>query len=155
MRSILVPVDASDCSNKAIEALIEMAKKTGPLEVHLINVQARIFPEEALVYLEPEKLDTYYFERGSQALAPAEKMLKRAGIAFTSHRATGPVAEHIVAKARELAVDGILMGTHGHGRLAGMLLGSVSNKVLHLSPVPVTLVRGEPPVDMTGRLGAT
>jgi nucleotide-binding universal stress UspA family protein len=155
MRSVLVPVDASNCSNKAVEALIDMAAKSGRPEVHLINVQERIFPEEAMVYLEPEKLDTYYFTQGTKALAPAEKMLNAAGIAYTSHRATGPVAEQIVAKARELSVDGILMGTHGHGRLAGMLLGSVSNKVLHLSPVPVTLVRGEPAVDLTGHIGAT
>jgi nucleotide-binding universal stress UspA family protein len=47
------------------------------------------------------------------------------------------------------------MGTHGHGRIAGMLLGSVANKVLHLSPVPVTLVREEAPSDIAGRLPAS
>lgn len=155
MSAILVPVDGSACSGKAVEAVINMVARSKSMEIHLINVQARIFPEQALIYLEPEKLDTYYFELGSKALEPAEKMLKTAGIAFTSHRAAGPAAEQIVAKARELSVDGIVMGTHGHGRLAGLLLGSVSNKVLHLSPVPVTLVRGESPLDVTGRLSAT
>ena len=155
MRSILLAVDGSDCSNKAVETLIAMAKKSGKLDVHLINVQAPIFPEQSLVYLDPDKLDTYYYEQGSKGLESAQKLLKEAGLEFTAHRAVGPVAQTIVAKAKELAVDGIMMGTHGHGRLAGMLLGSVSNRVLHLSPVPVTLVRGEPPMDVSGRLGAT
>ena len=155
MRTILVPVDGSACAERAIEETVKLTQKSGPLDIHLLNVQPRIFVEETLVYLDAAKMDTYYYGQGSKGLASAEKLLKKAGIAYTAHRAVGPVAETIVTKAKELGADGILMGTHGHGRVAGMLLGSVSNKVLHLSPVPVTFVRGEPPVDFTGRLTAT
>jgi nucleotide-binding universal stress UspA family protein len=155
VRTILIPVDGSACSECAIEEAVKLAQKSGPADIHVLNVQPRIFVGETLVFLDPAKLDTYYYEQGSKGLASAEKLLKKAGIAFTSHRAVGPVAETIVTKAKDLEADGILMGTHGHGRVAGMLLGSVSNKVLHLSPVPVTLVRSEPPLDFTGRLTAT
>ena len=155
MRTILVPVDGSACAERAIEEAVKLTQKSGPMDIHLLNVQPRIFVEETLVYLDAAKMDTYYYGQGSKGLASAEKLLKKAGIAYTAHRAVGPVAETIVTKAKELGADGILMGTHGHGRVAGMLLGSVSNKVLHLAPVPVTFVRGEPPVDFTGRLTAT
>ncbi len=155
MRTILVPVDGSACSERAVEEAVKLVQKSGPTDIHLLNVQPRIFVEETLVFLDPAKLDTYYYEQGSRGLAAAEKLLKKAGVAFTSHRAVGPVAETIVAKAKELGADGILMGTHGHGRVAGMLLGSVSNKVLHLSPAPVTFARCEPPAVFTGRLSAT
>ena len=155
MRTILVPVDGSACSERAIEEVVKLVQKSGPMDIHLLNVQPRIFVEETMVFLDAAKIDTYYFEQGSKGLASAEKLLKKAGIAFTSHRAVGPVAETIITNAKKLGADGILMGTHGHGRVAGMLLGSVSNKVLHLSPVPVTFVRGEPPVDFAGRLSAT
>ena len=155
MRTILVPVDGSACSERAIEEAVKLVQKSGPMDIHLLNVQPRIFVEATLVFLDPAKIDTYYYEQGSRGLASAEKLLKKTGIAFTSHRAVGPVAETIVTKAKELGADGILMGTQGHGRVAGMLLGSVSNKVLHLSPVPVTFARCEPPVDFTGRLSAT
>jgi nucleotide-binding universal stress UspA family protein len=155
VRTILVPVDGSACSERAVEEAIKLVQKSGPAAIHLLNVQPRIFVEETLVFLDSAKTDTYYYEQGSKALASAEKLLKKAGVAFTSHRAVGPMAQSIVSKAKELGADGILMGTHGHGRVAGMLLGSVSNKVLHLSPVPVTFVRGEPPVDFTGRISAT
>jgi len=155
VRTILVPVDGSACAERAIEEAVKLTQKSGPLDIHLLNVQPRIFVEETLVYLDAAKMDTYYYGQGSKGLGSAEKLLKKAGIAYTAHRAVGPVAETIVTKAKELGADGILMGTHGHGRVAGMLLGSVSNKVLHLSRVPVTFVRGEPPVDFTGRLTAT
>lgn len=155
MRTIVVPVDASACSDRVIREIIKLSKQGSPAELHLVNVQPRIFTESALMFTDAAKIDTYYYEQSGKALAAAEKALQSAGLAFTSHRLVGPVAETIVAKARELDADGIVMGTHGHGQLSGMLLGSVSNKVLHLAPMPVTLVRGEPPIDFSGRLSAT
>ena len=154
MRTILVAVDGSACAARAIEEVIKLTRQSGPMDLHLINVQPRMFSEESQVYGDMSRIDKFYYEQGGKALAPSELALKAAGIAFTSHRGMGPVADTIVGKARELNADGILMGTHGHGQIAGMLLGSVANKVMHLSAVPVTLVRGEPPVDFTGRVGA-
>jgi nucleotide-binding universal stress UspA family protein len=154
MRTILVAVDGSGCAARAVEEVVKLTRQSGPMDLHLINVQPRIFSEESLLYADTSRIDKVYYEQGSKALAPAEQSLKAAGIAFTSHRGMGPVAETIVGKAKELSADGILMGTHGHGKIAGMLLGSVANKVMHLSPVPVTLVRDAPAVDFTGRLGA-
>lgn len=154
MRTILVAVDGSACAERAIEEIINMTRQSGPMDVHLINVQPRIFAEESLVFGDISRIDKHYYEAGGKALARSEQTLKAANIPFTSHRGMGPIAQTIVAKTAELNADAIVMVTHGHGRLSGMLLGSVSNKVLHLSPVPVTLVRGEPPVDFGGRLGA-
>ena len=155
MRTLLVPVDGSECSDRAVEAAIKRVESGDKLDIHLLNVQARIFPEQAMVYLDPAKMDTYYYEQGSAALAGAERRLKSAGIGYEAHRATGPVAESIVTQAQELGADEGLMGTHGHGRVTTMLLGSVATKVLYLSDVPVTLVRGAPRVDFSGRLQAT
>lgn len=155
MRTIIVPVDASPCSDRVVQEVIRLSKTSEPADLHLINVQPRIFTESALMFTDASKIDTYYYEQAAKVLAPAEKALKSAGLAYTAHRLVGPVAETIVAKAKELNADGIVMGTHGHGRVTGMLLGSVSNKVLHLAPMPVTLVRGEPPIDFSGRLSAS
>jgi hypothetical protein len=49
----------------------------------------------------------------------------------------------------------VVMGSHGHGPAAGMLLGSVSMKVLHLTDIPVTMVPTQPAIDFSGRLQAT
>jgi nucleotide-binding universal stress UspA family protein len=154
MRRVLVPVDGSTVSDRAVSEAIKLARG-GEVEIHLINVQPRIFPEETMIYMPADKIDTYYYQQSEKALASAQKLLRDAAVGFTAHRATGPIAETIVAKAKDLDCAAIAMGTHGHGKLAGMLLGSVANKVLHLSDVPVTLVRGEPLVDFTGRLSAS
>jgi nucleotide-binding universal stress UspA family protein len=80
MRTILVPVDGSECSDRAVEEAIKRARSADKLDIHLLNVQPRIFPEQAMVYLDAAKMDTYYYEQGSAALAGAEKRLKSAGI---------------------------------------------------------------------------
>jgi nucleotide-binding universal stress UspA family protein len=155
MQTILVPVDGSERAEAAVREIVRQVQAGAQLDIHLLNAQPRIFAEETLIYLSADKIDTYYYEQGVKALASSEELLRAAGIPFTSHRAVGPIAESIVAKAIELGCDGIVMSTRGHGKIAGMLLGSVANQVLHLSPIPVTLVSKKENIDFTGRLQAT
>ena len=53
----------------------------------------------------------------------------------------GDPASTIVRRAEELGCESIVMGTHGRGRLGQTLLGSVAQRVVHTSHIPVTLVR--------------
>ena len=153
MRSVLVPVDGSECSDRAVQEVIATVEKSGALEIHVINVQPPIFSEPSLIYLPQDKLDTFYFDQGERGLASAQKLLKHAGLAFTVHRAVGPIADTIIAKAHGLGADSIVMGTHGRGKISEMLLGSVCLKVLHLSDIPVTVVRSRLRPDLGGRIG--
>lgn len=155
MQRILVPVDGSLDAMQAVRQAIREAKSSVPAEIHLLNVQPRAIPEESMIAVPVEDLDTYYYTRSALALAAAERALHDAGVDFVSHREVGPVAERILEKQRELDCTLILMSTHGHGRLLGKLLGSVSSRVLSTAKVPVTLVRAARAPDFTGRLGAT
>jgi nucleotide-binding universal stress UspA family protein len=155
MRRLLLPVDGSRSSDRAVREVIALCKNGAPIELHVLNVQPRIFAEDSLVYLSQDKIDTYYFAQCEKGLASAQRLLHGAKVPFTAHREVGPVAQTIIAKARDLAVDGVIMGTHGYGKIAGLALGSVSMKVLSLADVPVTLVRDESPVDFSGRLQAS
>ena len=156
MRRILIPVDGSDRSLQAVRCAARQALTGDSVEIHLLNVQPRIFPEDALVSLPAEKLDTYYYQQSGKALQPAEEVLHAAGLSCFVHRAFGSIAQTIVEKARELDCEAIVMSSCGHGRIAGMLLGSVSVKVLHLADVPVTLISDATRrPDFTGRLQAT
>lgn len=57
-----------------------------------------------------------------------------------------PGAPHMIADtARELGADAIVAGTRGHGPVAGLLLGSVTHRLLHIAPCPVLVVPAEPP----------
>jgi nucleotide-binding universal stress UspA family protein len=80
-------------------------------------------------------------EWGESALAPARTILKAAGVACVDHVAQGEIAPTIARLVEELNCDQVVMGTRGHSALGDLLLGSVAVKVLHLTKVPVTLVK--------------
>ena len=62
-------------------------------------------------------------------------------ISVTTVLVEGPPSRVLVERAKSGEFDLIVMGSHGHGRLHGALLGCVSQKVLHASPIPVLLTR--------------
>ncbi|MDP3635888.1 MAG: universal stress protein, partial [Azonexus sp.] len=64
-----------------------------------------------------------------------------AGRIYTTHIHVGQPAEVIAKLATELACDLILMGTHGRSRIAGLVMGSVASRVLHLAACPVLLIK--------------
>ena len=100
-------------SLQAVREAIRQARPSNQVEIHVLNVQPRIFSEETLNFMPVEKIDTCYFEWGGKALAPAEKLLLEARLPFVSHRLVGPVAETILEKQRELGCDSIVMSTQG------------------------------------------
>jgi nucleotide-binding universal stress UspA family protein len=74
-------------------------------------------------------------------MQPAIDAAKSAGVPLTSETREGSPAEMIVKAAEELNCVGIVMGTRGMGALANLVLGSVATKVVHLTVLPVTLVK--------------
>ena len=71
----------------------------------------------------------------------AKALLDAAGIAYEAKVLVGPVAQTIADYAAEQGCDSIVMGTHGRGGLAELFLGSVAAKVIHLTRLPVTLIK--------------
>lgn len=141
MLKVLVPIDGSDNANRALDHLLTLRASSGELEVHLLNVQIPIDSGHARMFVSHDDLDAYHREEGLAALAGARRALDEAGVPYQYHIAVGRVADTIVRYATEQHFDKILMGTHGHGGLLSVLLGSVAHEVLERSPVPVTLVK--------------
>ena len=75
------------------------------------------------------------------AVAKARALLEPAHVTITVHEAIGNAAEEIAAAAEALRCDGIVMGHRGMGMLKSLVMGSVSEHVLRLANVPVTLVK--------------
>ena len=75
-----------------------------------------------------------------QGVSPGS-VLQLAGLRYTAESLFGPVAETLVRRADELGCTGIVMGTRGMGAVGNLLLGSVATKVVHLTRLPVTLVK--------------
>ena len=141
MRKALVPVDGSPNSDRAVRHVITLAGTCPSMDVLLINVQPEI--DDVLVrrFLKKEEIEAMLESKGGDALQSARALLDAAGIRYTPQVLIGPVAETIARAALEHNCDGIVMGTRGLGAVAGILLGSVATKVIHLADVPVTLIK--------------
>jgi nucleotide-binding universal stress UspA family protein len=138
---ILLPVDGSEGSARATRHVAGLAAMVKDLEVHLVNVQSRGDDWMVRRMIKPEELVKMEREWGESAMAPARAILKAAGVASVDHMEQGEVGPTIARLAEELGCDQIVMGTRGHTALGDLVMGSVAVKVLHLSKVPVTLVK--------------
>jgi nucleotide-binding universal stress UspA family protein len=140
---ILVPVDGSPASIRAVKFAIDQVKTVAGASLVIANVQnpatldlaegAGIMP---LGWIEQEERSA-----ATAALREAVTTCREAGVTFVIRSERGAVAATIDHLAREETVTHIIMGTRGLGGVRGLLLGSVTTQVLHLVDVPVTLVK--------------
>jgi len=135
---ILIAADGSPYTRAAAQYVANHAGllKDAP-EVRLIHVHA------ALPYtksVSKKAIDAYYKEESVKALEVAEKELAKAGVKFTSTWAAGDAAEQIARYAKAEGIDLIVTGTRGHGALASIALGSVTNKLLALTSIPMLVI---------------
>ena len=141
MLRVLVPIDGSEVSNRAADRVVRMVEwfREKP-EIHLLNVQSPV-PEGAMRLIAQKQVESFHREEGEKVLAVARKRLGKANITCTHHIGVGEPGPVIASYARAKKIDLIVMGTRGHGSLAGVLLGSVATKVIHLAATPVLLVK--------------
>ncbi|WP_420230987.1 universal stress protein [Pseudomonas sp. ABY48] len=144
MHKILVAVDGSQHSERAIHYLIGLIQDGGLLggnvEVHVVNVQS-LLPTRVTQGMSNDELESYYHDKSAQAARTATTLLEKEGIAFTFHELQGDPASRIVACSQSLGCDSLILGSHGNGFLEGIFLGSVAAKVTQLSSIPITLVK--------------
>lgn len=139
---ITLPVDGSDCSNRAVEFVTQkLRKECASLTVDLLTVHPPIPYPRAVAVIGDEKAREYYREDGEAALKSARQMLEAAGIAYEPHILIGDPADTIAQHAGKSGADQVVMGTHGRGSAGRLLMGSVAIKVVQFCPVPVLLVK--------------
>ncbi len=141
MFKILVPIDGSESSLRALKVAIDMAGRHDQAELHLLNVPLPILSGNVQRFLGKQAIQDYYNEEGNKVLANARQIAEQAKVQFVTVILAGQSGQTIVAYAHEQQCAHIVMGTRGLGALPGILLGSVADKVIHLSDVPVTLVK--------------
>jgi nucleotide-binding universal stress UspA family protein len=142
MLNILLPVDGSDCSDRAVDFVIKkLGAQAGGIELHVLTVHAPIPYAGAVSAIGADKVQQYYREEGEQTLKSARALLDAAKVAYAHHILVGDPADIIVRFAKEKKADQIVIGTHGRGRIGNIVMGSVASKVVHLTDLPVLLVR--------------
>ncbi len=160
MKRILVPVDFSPAMEGVLTQARELAGALGS-ELHLVHVReitaVPIFPAATIGYpgigmpemgmagglpvgspgYLPEDAPN---DRGKSQLETLRGELTRSGLHAIAHEREGAVVEEILKTAREIAADLIVMGSHGHGSVYCLLVGSVTEGVLKAGERSVLLV---------------
>ena len=140
---IIVAVDGSKYSIDAVKFLtthMDWAREQP--QVDLLYVHLPVPKLSGLGSVVGKKqLDRYYQEEGAEALAAAKQLLDAAKTPYTPHILIGQPAETIVAYAKKSKADLLLIGHRGVSAATSMVIGSVASKLLHLSPIPVLLVK--------------
>jgi nucleotide-binding universal stress UspA family protein len=145
-KRILIPTDGSKIARKAIRAGIALAKKLKASVVgyHAAEPVELVFNAEG-ASVRPMAIKQFQqriAEQGQGYLAEIAKACKAAGVACQTVMTT-PARPYqgIVDAARKNKCDMILMASHGRGELATLVLGSVTQKVLAHSKIPVLVYR--------------
>jgi nucleotide-binding universal stress UspA family protein len=159
MKCILVPIDFSDVTPPVVDLARQLAKALNA-EIHLVHVKELTaaptpgtlgyglagMPELAPMTgvpvpgFEPMPKTIPKDEGQTSKLAKRQEEIARDGIKVSLHEPTGTVTEEILNQADKLNADLIVMGTHGHGAMYNLLVGSATKAVLKHSSRPVLLV---------------
>jgi nucleotide-binding universal stress UspA family protein len=140
MKSLLVPVDGSPNADRALAHAVKMARAVQGMKIILLNVQEQLerwYPHG----LASDSSREHLKQLGQTQSASARRLLEESGCPYEFLIMFGRTAETIVQVARDHGCSGIVMGTRGLSDLENVFLGSTSFKVVHLSEVPVTLVK--------------
>ena len=140
-KRILVPVDGSETSNRALVAALQMARESGG-RVRIVHA----FDELAYLSGFEYGADILQVARqyATKVLDAALDMAKSAGVPADARLLDAPgqrLGDLVAAAAREWEADLVAVGTHGRRGASRVLLGSGAEQVLRMAPVPVLAVR--------------
>lgn len=142
-RRILVPVDGSPTSNKALVAALNIARDgDGRVRlVHVVDEVAHLTGFEA-----GSTILAAVLQAAERVLADAAEVAKSAGVNADVKLADKPgqrLGEVVADEAAQWEADLIVVGTHGRRGIERMLVGSGAEQIIRLAPVPVLVIRGD------------
>ncbi len=144
MHRVLIPIDGSETSLRAVRRFAALAPNLRQTEALLLNVQQPVTMSERIANGRPSEVQSREAplrEAGIKLLAPVQAVLESAGIPHAGHVAFGDPAATIAEFAKKNHCEQIIMGTHGLSAIANLVMGSVATKVLHFASMPVMLIK--------------
>lgn len=135
---ILVAIDGSECSVRAVEFAASLASMTGST-MGILNVIPHVkTTKEDLIILMKEELGTPE-KAGKKYLDHARELSEKAGVTPELILKEGNPPDIIIEESA--AYDLLVVGSHGKGAFDEILLGSISRKIVHRATIPVTVVK--------------
>jgi len=138
---ILLAVDGSRYTKKMLAYLATHSELFSAGNDYTVFTVQPLLPPRARAAVGKEIVDKYYAEEAEKVLAPVSKFLLRHGIDAKGSWKSGHAGQSIARLADDGKFDLLIMGSHGHGTLINLVLGSVATQVLANCKIPVLLVR--------------
>ena len=141
---ILIAVDGSELSLDAVHHALALVRAGLRASLVLAHVQEPASLYELVTTRDPDLIAAAARQAGMDLTAPARALLNAAAVEYTTEIRMGAAANTLVDISDDTACDLAIVGARGLGGLRGALLGSVSQALVHASPVPVTIVKHAP-----------
>jgi nucleotide-binding universal stress UspA family protein len=144
--TIVVGVDGSDHSYKAVEYAVDIARLAGSTLLLLTAFRPIRMPDSShsmvRPQLHPDPADTRMFEKAREVVEAAGDWARKRGAAkVETYARHGPPARTLVSFAHEKNASAIVVGSRGLGDVSGYLLGSVSQKISHMADCTCIIVK--------------
>jgi nucleotide-binding universal stress UspA family protein len=138
---ILIAVDGSPFTKRMLAYLTAHDEFPGRGHDYTVLHTVPPVPPRAAAVLDKATLDTYYQDEADKVFKPIRTFLGKQGLEAKFVFKVGPAADTIASMADKGKFDLLMMGSHGHGSLTNLVMGSVATKVLAKCGTPVLLVR--------------
>jgi len=141
MLKVLIPVDGSENSIRAVRHAVNRFLSNSNIEVHLLHVRPA-FSRHVSQFTSRKSRDSYHREVAERAIKPSRDLLHKHKVPHAVHIESGDKGEAIHRAAQRLRVDQIVMGTARKNSLTRLIQDSVTNRVLEVARVPVEVIVG-------------
>jgi universal stress protein A len=141
LKNVLVPIDFSEFSRRALEYALPLAEKFGAKIILVHVVEPAFYPENTMIPVETEDLNTIMLQEGQKMLDQLGTEKIKPEIDSQKTVAIGRPYNEIISTAESVQADLIIMATHGYTGLKHMLMGSTAERVVRHAPCPVLVVR--------------
>ena len=138
---ILVPVDGSPFTKRMLAYLAAHDEWLGGAHAYTLLHAAPAVPPRAAAVLDKAVLAGHYSDESEKVFKPLRTFFAKQKIDAVFVAKVGPAAEAIAAAASKGRFDLLIMGSHGHGALGSLVMGSVTAKVMAHCDTPVLIVR--------------
>lgn len=138
---VLVPVDGSENSMRAVSYAFNLAKHHPKMEVTLLAVACWQANFSGKAVLGVEEMNEECKKRFSVKLEDAKNYFTDRGVSVNSVLMQGDPADIIIDYVEKNGIGKIIMGSRGLGPLKAAVMGSVTYKVLHNVHIPVTVIK--------------